>query len=107
MLLLGNTVAGGWMNNSLLNMAVVFAVIYAFIKYCGWAKKFSLSRGVKKAVFLLTIIAVGYLNYQYFNANEIITATGNWTWATAVVLMSLLWVLVFAFALVAQTKEKF
>lgn len=90
----------------IVKLAIVLLAIFIFIKFCGWAKKFQLSGGVKKAIFILTGIGLIVFNMLYSMGNAAIKAGGDWSNASIALLASLAWVFVFAFALMAQTKTE-
>ncbi len=95
---------GGLLSNPLVKFLLVLLSVFVFLKFCGWAKKFQLSRGVKKIIFIFTGIGVVIFNVLYSMGNKAIEATGDWTMATTALLISLIAVFVFAFALMSETK---
>ena len=97
--------AGGTGFNPLLVILAVLLVIFIFIKFCGWAKGFQISGGIKKAVFVLTGIGLVVFNLLYSQGNALITNTGDWSTATLALASSMIWVWIFAFVLMAETKE--
>lgn len=91
--------------NPLVELLIVLVTIFIFIKFCGWAKSFKLSGGFKKLVFLLTGVGLVGFNILYAKGNAAI-ATQGWTLANYAVIGSLVWVFIFAFALMAETKSE-
>lgn len=101
----GNEQSGLFYNPVVLILMVLVAV-YLFLKLCTWAKKFQLSRQVKKLVYILTGLGVVGFNILYTMGNTQVHSNGNWNEATTALLASLVWVLVFAFVLMAETKAE-
>jgi hypothetical protein len=95
---------GGLLNNSLLDFILVLAVGFIFLKYCGWASRFSLAAGVKKLIYILTGAALVAFNVFYSLGNAMISEQGSFDGATGALVGALLWVAIFTFALVARTK---
>ena len=93
----------GWMNNPLLNIAMVLVATVIFLKFCSWAKGFTLSKTLKMVIFILTGVGLVVFNIMYSMANKPIEH-GEWGMATIVLACALVWVFVFAFALMAQGK---
>ncbi|CFY06011.1 Uncharacterized [Syntrophomonas zehnderi OL-4] len=91
-------------DNPLFTILLVVVAIYIFLKFCGWAKGFQLSGQLRKWVFILTGLGMVVFNYLYAKGNALIHATGDWSGATIALLASLIWVFIFAFALMAETK---
>lgn len=93
----------------LVKLAIVVVAIFIFIKFCGWAKKCQLSGGAKKFVFILTGLGLVVFNVLYSMGNSVIdphTGAGDWTGATIALVSSLVWVFIFAFALMSETKAE-
>ncbi|HEX3010597.1 MAG TPA: hypothetical protein VHQ70_00995 [Syntrophomonadaceae bacterium] len=88
----------------IVKILVVLLAIFIFIKFCGWAKKFQLSAGVKKAIFILTGVGLIVFNVLYSMGNKAILAGNGWGGASIAVVASLVWVFIFAFALMTETK---
>ncbi|MGI5920803.1 MAG: hypothetical protein ACOX6I_03625 [Syntrophomonadaceae bacterium] len=84
---------------------IVLLAIFIFLKFCGWAKKCKLSAGVKKITMILTGVGLVVFNILYSKGNAAIEATGDWNSASIALLVSLVWVFIFAFALMAETKS--
>lgn len=95
---------GGLFHNPLFTLLVIFAGIYIFLKFCGWAKKRTLSGGAKKFVFILTAVGLIVFNVLYSMGNSEYTHSGDLTMATIAISSALVWVFVFAFALMSETK---
>lgn len=97
---------GGLFQNPLLIFIGVLLVIYIFVKFCSWAKSFKLSGGVKKLVFILTGVGLVGFNVAYSMGNTAIAKGEGWGMASYALLASMVWVLIFAFALMAETKAE-
>jgi hypothetical protein len=87
-------------------IVMVLIAIYIFVKFCSWSKKFQLPGQVKKWVFILTGIGVIFFNVLYSMGNSKVSLNGDWSGATMALLASLVWVLIFAFVLMAETKPE-
>lgn len=90
---------------SLLTFIGIIAAIFVFIKFCSWAKGFELAPGVKKAIFIITGIGLIVFNVLYSMGNKL-AAEGDWNMATIALVGSLVWVLIFAFTLMTETKAE-
>lgn len=99
----GSAAASGW--ESLLTFLGVVLAIYIFIKYCSWAKNFQLSGAFKKVIYILTGVGLIVFNVLYSMGNKL-AAHGDWNIATIALVGSLVWVLIFAFVLMAETKSE-
>ncbi len=97
---------GSIFHNPLFVLLLVLVATYVFIKFCSWAKKFQLSGKLKKWVFIFTGIGLLVFNVLYSKGNAMIEANGDWSGATVALLGSLIWVFIFAFALMAETKAE-
>ncbi len=105
MLLFGSAAAaGGFHNNSLFALVVIGLMIYVFLKFCGWAKKQEMSAGTKKGIFLLTAVGLVAFNLMYSMGNKAFTASGSLNMATVAVVSAMLWVFIFSYALMSETK---
>lgn len=93
-------------NNNLVAFLTVIVGIFVFIKFCSWAKKFQLTAGVKKIIYILTGVGLIGFNVFYSMGNKAIIASGDYSVATNALLVSLVWVFIFAFALMAETKSE-
>ncbi|NLT19653.1 MAG: hypothetical protein GXY16_01495 [Syntrophomonadaceae bacterium] len=104
----GSASAGGsgLFSNPLVTLLMVALGIFIFLKFCSWAKKFELSAGAKKAIYILTGIGMVGFNVYYSMGNKAILESNNWSTATNALLLSLVWVFIFAFALMAETKAE-
>ena len=96
----------GLFYNPFVLILMVIIGIYLFCKFCTWAKHFQLSGKLKKWVFILTGVGVVFFNVLYSQGNSKIHLTGDWGGATVALLASLVWVLVFSFVLMAETKPE-
>lgn len=94
---------GIWVNPFLV-IAIVIVAIYIFLKFCGWAKGQQLSGGAKKGIFILTGLGLVVFNVLYSMGNSQIQAGGGWSGASTALAASLLWVFIFAYALMTETK---
>jgi len=93
-------------NNNLVAFLTVILGIFIFLKFCSWAKRFQLSAGVKKLIYILTGVGLIGFNVYYSMGNKAIIASGDYSVATNALLVSLIWVFIFAFALMAETKSE-
>lgn len=96
----------GLFHNPLVIFVCVLLAVYIFIKFCKFAKGFQLSGGLKKFVFILTGIGLVGFNVVYAMGNTAIEHGQGWDMATYALVGSLVWVFVFAFALMAETKAE-
>lgn len=95
---------GGIFANPLITLLLIILATFIFLKFCGWAKTFTLSGGFKKAIFILTAVGLVGFNILYSLGNSAITAGNGWGMASVALLASMAWVFIFAFALMAETK---
>lgn len=101
----GPAAPGIW-GNPLFTFLMVLLGIFIFIKFCGWAKKFQLSAGFKKIIFILTGVGLVVFNVMYSMGNKQFTSSGDLNGALVALLASMVWVFIFAFALMAETKAE-
>ncbi len=101
----GYTPAPGIFGNPLFTICAVLIAVYIFLKFCGWAKTMQLSAGFKKVIFILTGLGLIAFNIVYSMGNAKWTASGDISLATIALGASLIWVFIFAFTLMAETKE--
>lgn len=94
------------LNNPLVTFLSVILGIFIFLKFCSWAKRFQLTAGVKKIIYILTGVGLIGFNVYYSMGNKAIIASGDYSVATNALLVSLVWVFIFAFALMAETKSE-
>ena len=97
---------GGLFHNPLFVLMVVLVGTYLFLKFCSWAKKFQLSGQVKKWMFILTGLGLVVFNFLYAKGNALVESSGDWSFATIALVGSLVWVFIFAFTLMAETKAE-
>jgi len=97
---------GGLFHNPLFVLMLVLVGTYVFLKFCSWAKKFQLSGQLKKWLFILTGLGLVVFNFLYAKGNTLVESSGDWSFATIALLGSLVWVFIFAFALMAETKSE-
>jgi hypothetical protein len=96
--------SAGIMSMPIVKVLIVLLAIWIFLKFCGWAKRCQLSGGVKKVVFILTGVGLIVFNVLYSMGNSAIHAGNGWGSASIALAASLVWVFIFAFALMAETK---
>lgn len=97
---------GNIFHNPLFVLLLVVVATYIFLKFCAWAKKFQLSGKLKKWIFILTGVGLLVFNVLYAKGNAMVSASGDWSGATVALLGSMIWVFIFAFALMAETKTE-
>lgn len=97
--------SAGIFSYPIVALLIVILAIVVFVKFCGWARNFSLSKGVKKAVYILTGVGLVVFNYLYSMGNKAY-AEGDFSRATLALVVSLVWVLIFSFVLMAETKAE-
>ena len=97
---------GSIFQNPLFVLLLVLVATYIFLKFCSWAKNFQLSGQVKKWTFILTGLGLVVFNVLYSKGNAMVSSTGDWSGASVALLGSLIWVFIFAFALMAETKSE-
>lgn len=90
----------------IVKLVIVLLAIYLFLKFCGWAKKFQVSAGVKKVINILTLVGIIGFNVFYSLGNKAIEAGAGWGCASIALVASLAWIFVFAFTLMAETKPQ-
>jgi len=98
----------GLLGNDLVTFLIVLAAVFVFIKFCGWAKKAQLSAGFKKVIFILTGVGLIVFNVLYFMGNTAFKESHGMdiNMATIALVSALIWVFIFAFALMAETKSE-
>ena len=105
--IMGASASGeGLLNNTVIVLLLLGVVVFFMFKLYAWAKKFTLSAGIKKIVYILTGAGFAVFNGLYYKGNAMIAEEGNWQWATLALVISLIWMVIFSFVLCAQTKEK-
>ncbi|MGI6435162.1 MAG: hypothetical protein ACOX0F_07370 [Syntrophomonadaceae bacterium] len=106
MFLFGSAAAasGGIYNSPLFTLLVIGLTVFIFLKFCGWAKKQMLSAGAKKGIFILTAVGLVAFNVMYSMGNKAFENSGDLNMATIAVVSALLWVFVFSYALMSETK---
>ncbi len=90
---------------SILTLAGIILATYIFLKFCTWAKGFELSGQVKKVLFILTGLGLIVFNVLYAIGNKFINE-GNLNFATIALVSAIIWIFIFAFALMAETKTE-
>ena len=101
-----SSVGGGLATNPVFGIVCVLLATYIFLKFCSWAKGHQISGSVKKLIFILTGLGLVVFNLAYAKGNALITASGDWNGATVALGTSLLWVFIFAFALMSDSKTE-
>jgi len=101
----GSAAPGIW-GNGLFTFLMILLGIFIFVKFCGWAKKFQLSAGFKKIIFILTGVGLVVFNVMYSMGNKQFTSSGDLNGALVALLASMVWVFIFAFAQMAETKAE-
>ena len=98
---------GGILDNAIFQLILVIIGIWAFWKFCTFAKKFSLPGKVKLATYILTGLGVVFFNWLFSSAKQgmggQVVLTNPKLMAIAII-ASLFMVLIFSFALMAETK---
>jgi len=95
---------GGILSNPLISILMIVLAVFVFLKFCGWAKNFQLSGGLKKTVLILTGVGVIVFNLMYNLGNAAVKAGEGAGLATIALVAALVWVFIFAFTLMAETK---
>ncbi|MEN6460110.1 MAG: hypothetical protein ABFC94_01900 [Syntrophomonas sp.] len=88
----------------IFKLVIVLLAIFIFFKFCGWAKTCKLSGGAKKLIMILTGVGAVVFNLLYSKGNAAIVATGDWNSASIALVAAMVWVFIFAYALMAETK---
>lgn len=101
-----SSVGGGLATNPIFGIVGVLLATYIFLKFCSWAKGHQVSGSMKKWIFILTGVGLIVFNVLYSQGNALIKASGDWNGATVALLASLIWVFIFAFALMADNKTE-
>lgn len=106
MLLFGSehAAAGGFYNGPLFTILVIILTVWIFLKFCGWAKKQTLSAGAKKGIFILTAVGAVAFNVLYSMWNAAFKQGEGLGMATIAVVSALVWVFIFSYALMSETK---
>lgn len=98
----------GLLGNDFVTFLIVLAAIFIFIKFCSWAKSVQLSAGFKKVIFILTGVGLVVFNVLYSMANKAFTASEGMDISMSIIALgsAMVWVFIFAFALMAETKPE-
>ncbi len=96
--------AGGFYNGPLFTILVILLTVWIFLKFCGWAKKQALSAGAKKGIFILTAVGAIAFNVMYSLGNSAFERGEGLNMATIAVVSALVWVFIFSYALMSDTK---
>ncbi|MGE5391943.1 MAG: hypothetical protein ACM3PE_12865 [Deltaproteobacteria bacterium] len=98
----------GLLGNDFVTFLIVLAAVFIFIKFCGWAKKVQLSAGFKKVIFILTGVGLVVFNVMYSMGNKAFKASEGMDISMATIALgsAMVWVFIFAFALMAETKPE-
>ncbi len=99
---------GALVNNAVFQLALVAVGIWAFLKFCTFAKKFSLPGKLKMWTYIITGLCVVFLNWLFSSAKkglggEFIVTNPKLMGIT--ILASMVVVLIFSFALMSETKS--
>ncbi len=98
---------GGILENSIVQLVLVIIGVWAFWKFCTFAKRFSLPGKVKLATYIITGLGVFGMNWLFSSAKQgmggHVVLTNPKLMAIAII-ASLFLVLLFSFALMAETK---
>ncbi|MGE5416297.1 MAG: hypothetical protein ACM3UZ_05990 [Acidobacteriota bacterium] len=94
---------------AILKVLMVFAAIFVFLKFCGFAKQFTWPKRLKQFVYLLTTLGVVGFNWMFSSATvgsgaEATIKHGADNLMTIAVLSALACVFLFSFALMTETK---
>ncbi|MGI6514267.1 MAG: hypothetical protein GX052_00085 [Syntrophomonadaceae bacterium] len=95
------------LDNTIVQLVVVIVGIWAFWKFCTFAKKFSLPGKVKLVTYIITGLGVVFLNWLFSSAKQGMGAQvvlTNPKLMAVTIIASLFMVLLFSFALMAETK---
>lgn len=96
----------GLLGNDFVTLLIILAAVYIFLKFCGWAKSVQLSAGFKKVIFILTGVGLVVFNVLYAMGNKAFAAQGNLNMSIIALGSAMVWVFIFAFALMAETKPE-
>lgn len=55
----------------LIELLAVLVAIYIFVKFCGFSQRFVLGAGAKKAIYIITAVALVIANYLYASESEL------------------------------------
>lgn len=103
MAIFGSGAAVAWYYNVGEVLFVLF-MAFIFLKFCGWAKGKELSAGAKKAIYILTGLGLVVFNGLYMAGNTAVKAGEGYNMATIAMVSSAVWVFIFAYALMTETK---
>lgn len=96
------------LDNAIVQLLIVFAAIWVFLKFCSFSKNFALPGGVKKWIYIITGISVVALNWAFSSATEGMgaeTAIANEPNMLMALAAAFVMLLIFSFALMSEDKE--
>lgn len=96
------------LDNPIVQIVIVIFSIWLFLKFCALCKKVSLPGGLKKWIIIITSAGIVYFNWMFSKATEGMgpsTAVTDPRFMTITMVAALVAVLLFSFALIAETKE--
>ncbi|NLV16548.1 MAG: hypothetical protein GXY50_04985 [Syntrophomonadaceae bacterium] len=99
---------GALVNSAPVQLIIIALAIYAFVKFCSFAKKYSLPGKVKLSAYILTALSLFIMNYLFSAAKTglgLAAVMTNPTLMYIALAISLVIVFIFSFALMAETKE--
>ena len=99
---------GGILDNAIVQLVLVIVSVWAFWKFCTFAKKFSLPGKVKLTAYIITGLGVVFMNWLFSSAKQGLGAQvvlTNPKLMTITVFASIFMALIFSFALMAETKS--
>lgn len=91
-----------WFLKSAIELGAVIIAIIIFMKFCSWAKRFSIPGKVKLWTYILIGLGTVVFNILYSKAGTLEAPNEK---MPVVLLVSLLATLIFSFVLMAETKE--
>ncbi|NLU50376.1 MAG: hypothetical protein GXX09_08200 [Syntrophomonadaceae bacterium] len=92
-----------WFVKSAIELGSVIIAILVFIKFCSWAKNFSLPGKVKLWTYILIGVGTVVFNILYSKAGTLEHPNSQ---MPVVLAVSFVAALIFAFVLMAKTKEQ-
>lgn len=92
---------------AIIEIVVVIAAIWVFLKFCAFSRRFSLPGKVKTFIYILTGLGTVFFNYLYSKAKVgmgLETALKDEKTMITALVISLAMVFLFSFALMSETK---
>ena len=93
----------GLLNNPAVQVLAIVISTYLFLKFCGWAKTFTIPGGFKTTIYVVTGLGLIIFNVLYSKGNQAV-AFGDYNPANMALAVSMIFTLIFAFALMAEKK---